>query len=625
MAENSIVPDDRHTPSHSLADGPTDHVGPPLAPAPDHGGTGPAAALPSILAAPQLPGELGRLGGYRVLGVIGRGGMGIVLRAEDVALQRPVALKVMHPELALQASARQRFIREARAIAAIDHEHIVRVYAVGEQHGLPFFAMELLHGESLADRLGRGPLPISEIVRLGKEVARGLQAAHALGLVHRDIKPANIFLANSGVVGSDESNSPRITPRPGLTPAMTPHETPRTNPRVTGHNLAHITQHAPVKVKILDFGLVRGGATATDREMTCAGAVIGTPAYISPEQAQGQKVTSACDLFSLGCVLYRMCTQQLPFPGHDSMAILAAQARGTPIAPQTLTPEVPRALNDLILRLLAIDPAQRPASAGEVAAILEQLERGMVATPPAATHLQPLPPRPARRRLRRIAIGVASVIVAFIFLDWFTAHGELLLESGVDEMEVTITAPRREPIKQTLGPLSPLRLTLPLGTVSIHAKEKKSGRYASKHVEMKRGQIETIRLESLFGATANVELKVPANKFWTSTGIQLVAGMEVEIRASGIVDAAPPEMMRPYYSQVPPEGREERVAQVPQPSLPGLCLLGKSGASVFFVGKECRFTVDATRVGELQLGINDDIVEDNSGEWTVRIRTKEPL
>jgi serine/threonine protein kinase len=625
MAENSIVPDDRHTPNQSLADGPTDHVEPPLAPPANNGSTGPAAALPSILAAPQLPGELGRLGGYRVLGVIGRGGMGLVLRAEDAALQRPVALKVMHPELALQASARQRFIREARAIAAIDHEHIVRVYAVGEQHGLPYFAMEMLHGESLADRLGRGPLPFPEIVRLGKEIARGLQAAHALKLIHRDIKPANIFLASGGLVGGDEAIPPRITPRPGVTPALTPHETPRSSPRATNHDSPHITQHAPVKVKILDFGLVRGGATATDREVTCAGAAIGTPAYIAPEQAQGQAVTSACDLFSLGCVLYRMCAQQLPFPGHDSMAILAAQARGAPIPPRTLNPEVPPALNDLILRLLALDPSQRPTSAGEVATILEQLERGMVVTPPGATHRQPLPQRPGRRRLRRIAIAVVSVIAAVILLDALTAHGELLLESAIDDMEVTITAPRREPIKQTLGPLSPLRLTLPLGTVSVHAKEKKSGRYGSKHVELKRGQTETIRLETLFAAAPEVELKIPASKFWTNTGIQLVPGMEVEIRASGVIDAAPPELMRPYYSQVPPEGREERVAQVPQPSLPGLCLLGKAGNSIFYVGKECRFRVDATRVGELQLGINDDIVEDNSGEWTVQIRTKKPL
>src|SRR5262249_18311074 len=279
--------------------------------------------------------------------------------------------------------------REARAIAAIDQEHIVRVYAVGEQHGLPFFAMELLHGESLADRLSRGPLPIPEIVRIGKEIARGLQAAHALGLIHRDIKPANIYLTNGGLLGSDEAFPPRITPRPSVTRGMTPHETPRSNPRHTNHESAHITHHAPVKVKILDFGLVRGGIT--DREVTCAGAVIGTPAYISPEQAQGQTVTSACDLFSLGCVLYRMCTHQLPFPGNDSMAILAAQARAAPTPPQTLNPDVPPALNDLILRLLATDPAQRPTSAGEVATILEQLERGLVTAPPAATHLQPLP------------------------------------------------------------------------------------------------------------------------------------------------------------------------------------------------------------------------------------------
>src|SRR5262245_4323473 len=142
-------------------------------------------ALTKMLAPPHFPDELGRLGGYRVLGVIGAGGMGIVLRAEDSLLRRPVALKLMRPSLRLQPPSRERFLREAQAIAGVDHEHLVRIYAVGEERGLSFFAMELLHGESLSDRQQRGPLPMSEVIRIGKQIALGLHALHARGLVHR--------------------------------------------------------------------------------------------------------------------------------------------------------------------------------------------------------------------------------------------------------------------------------------------------------------------------------------------------------------------------------------------------------------------------------------------------------
>src|SRR5262249_29089717 len=148
-----------------------------------------------LLAPPRAPGELGRLGPYRVLEVLGVGGMGVVFRAEDPELARPVALKAMLPAAAARDSSRQRFLREARAAAAIKHDHIVAVYQVGEDRGVPFLAMEFLEGEPLDVRLAReGTLPAAEVLRLGREIALGLAAAHKRGLIHRDIKPANIWL-----------------------------------------------------------------------------------------------------------------------------------------------------------------------------------------------------------------------------------------------------------------------------------------------------------------------------------------------------------------------------------------------------------------------------------------------
>src|SRR5581483_3887523 len=211
-----------------------------------------------FLAPPEGPDEIGRLGPYRVLAVLGAGGMGIVFRAEDTQLNRAVALKVMLPKLAGTEGARQRFVREAQAAAGVKHDHVVSVYQVGEDRDVPFLAMELLLGESLDQRLRReGKLPLVEVLRLGREIALGLAAAHQRGLIHRDIKPANLWLeAETG------------------------------------------------RVKLLDFGLAR--AVGQGNQLTQQGAIIGTPAYMAPEQGQGKSLDHRCDLFSLGCVLYRL-------------------------------------------------------------------------------------------------------------------------------------------------------------------------------------------------------------------------------------------------------------------------------------------------------------------------------
>jgi serine/threonine protein kinase len=287
----------------------------------------PVARPHSFLAPPEEPDEIGRLGPYRVLKVLGTGGMGTVFQAEDPQLKRPVALKVMKPEFRTDDESRQRFLREARAMAAIEHDHIVTVYQVGEDCGLPFLAMQLLRGETLENRLEREQkLPIAEVLRIGREIAEGLAAAHERGLIHRDIKPANIWL-----------------------------------------------EEGRRRVKILDFGLARG---MDDLNLTRMGTVMGTPEFMSPEQAGAKEVDARSDLFSLGCVLYDMCAGQSPFQAKKTMMVLVALVTKTPRPVAELNSQVPGPLADLIMQLLEKAPEDRPASMNQVAEELRRIEEG---------------------------------------------------------------------------------------------------------------------------------------------------------------------------------------------------------------------------------------------------------
>jgi WD40 repeat protein len=345
-----------------------------------------------LLAPPQAPGELGRLGPHRIVKVLGAGGMGVVFQAEDLQLRRWVALKVMKTTLPASASARERFLREARAVAAIEHDHIVPIFQVGEDRGVPFLAMPLLQGESLDDRLVRERrLPLGEVLRIGRETAAGLAAAHEHGIVHRDVKPRNIWLEGSRA-----------------------------------------------RVRLLDFGLAR--PAIENAPITHSGVIVGTPAYMAPEQARGGTVDARADLFSLGCVLYHLATGEVPFKGSDTLSTLAALAADRPRVPREINPAVPPALSDLVMQLLARDPAGRPASAAAVIRALEAIEREQTEPPP-----QPAAPRRRRRLLAAVAaavllaaLGGAGYLFGPTVIRIATDRGEVVLRTDDPGVEVTV-------------------------------------------------------------------------------------------------------------------------------------------------------------------------------------------
>lgn len=288
----------------------------------------------SFLAPAQSEGELGRLGSYSVRKILGSGGMGIVFEAEDTLLKRQVALKVMKPELAANPVHRQRFLQEARSGASIPHDNIVTVYQVGLENGIPFLAMQYLQGESLAGRLQKqNKVAWPESLKIIREVVKGLGVAHESHLIHRDIKPDNIWLE---------------VDYPG--------------------NLWK-------RVKILDFGLARSVTKADNH--TGTGLIMGTPSYMSPEQARGLPLDGRCDLFSVGCVLYQMLTGVLPFRGENTLNILTSLALDEPTPVNMLDPSMPAEVSHLVKDLLAKKPSDRIPSAQALLERMDAIEKGM--------------------------------------------------------------------------------------------------------------------------------------------------------------------------------------------------------------------------------------------------------
>jgi serine/threonine protein kinase len=273
------------------------------------------------------PELLGRLGRYDIEQLIGAGGFGIVFKAYDTELRRVVALKVLAPHLMTSGAARKRFAREAQSAAAIMHEHVIPIYDVVSQPDACYLVMQYVAGSSLQERVDRrGPLTITEVLRIGAQIAAGLQAAHQQGLVHRDVKPANILLEES-----------------------------------------------VERVMISDFGLAR---TADDANLTRSGAITGTPHYMSPEQASGALVDARSDLFSLGSVLYFACTGRPAFRAPQIVAVLNRICNFPHRRVSEVNQDIPGPLADLIDRLLEKNPEQRFGSAWEV----EQELRALLAS-----------------------------------------------------------------------------------------------------------------------------------------------------------------------------------------------------------------------------------------------------
>jgi len=331
---------------------------------------------------PDRPELLGLLDRYEVQQVIGRGGMGIVFRAFDPSLQRLVAIKVMAPQLAASASGRKRFLREARATAAVAHEHVITIYSVEEWRGMPYFVMQLVGGVSLQEKLDTsGSLELREILRIGMQTAHGLAAAHQHGLIHRDVKPGNILLENAGEV---------------------------------------------TRVKLTDFGLARA---IEDASCTQSGVVAGTPHFMAPEQARGDSLDHRADIFSLGSVLYTCATGRNPFRASTLLGVLRRVSDEAPLPIRELNSDVPIWLERLINQMMTKQPEHRYSSASDVASLLE----GCLA------HLQHpnlyrLPELlESRRKTPRFAFAAlflifATLLIAGTVLRFRTPNGTLVVE-----------------------------------------------------------------------------------------------------------------------------------------------------------------------------------------------------
>jgi serine/threonine-protein kinase len=349
-----------------------------------------------------------RFGPYEVIRQLGRGGMATVFEGRHVDLAKRVALKVVHPTIAPDASTVRRLLREGRTAAAIRHPHVVDVIDVGMQDGKPYLVMELLEGEDLAQRLKRdAPLPIDVIAELVLPVIAGVAAAHDAGIVHRDLKPSNIFLAQ---------------------------------------------RHRGIEPVVVDFGLSRLEEGAFDPSSTRSQVVAGTAQYMAPEQLRGSKgLTARTDVYALGVVLYECATGGTPFWGDDAYELAHAVMTAAVVPPSELNPDVPGGFDAIVLRALARDPAQRFATVRALGAALlpfagpeaqKQWGAEFPAVPEPVVEAAATPVAPRARASRRRAVGAAIGIAAI-------GGASLAAVHATRADHATIAAPVAEPVRVT--------------------------------------------------------------------------------------------------------------------------------------------------------------------------------
>ena len=333
-----------------------------------------------------------RLGPYEVLAPLGAGGMGEVYKARDSRLDRLVAVKILPPALALSDDARERFEREARSISRLSHPHVCALFDVGREGDTLYLVMELLDGETLKELVARGPVRMTEVLRIGAEIAEALAAAAKVGITHRDLKPGNVMLTRSGV-------------------------------------------------KLLDFGLAKtlaaaggtvGTELATAAELTAPGTWLGTAPYMSPEQCEGRPVDARSDVFALGAVLYEMATGVRAFGGDTAAGIVSSILRFEPPPPSSLRPEVPAQFDRLVRECLAKDPDQRWQSAHDVA-----LQLAAIAEPGDQSETRTA----ARRRPWTWLVWAATIVVAALLATGVTTRINRTNAASPPRLELEVSPP----------------------------------------------------------------------------------------------------------------------------------------------------------------------------------------
>ncbi len=349
---------------------------------------------------------------YRLLGLLGVGGMGEVYRAEDTRLRREVAIKILHPEAAASREWLSRFRREARLASSLQHPHICTIHELGEHEGQSFIVMERLEGVTIRDLLEQGPIAPSRVITFARQAADALDAAHRRGIIHRDIKPANLFVTDGDHVKVLDFGLARLA------------SDGTGGGTLTG---AHpLPSHAATPVPMASTPTTGTAGSGKALHLTQTGMAMGTVFYMSPEQAKGEALDARTDLFSLGTVLYEMVTGRRAFEGDDIAQILGRIINGVFVPPRALNPAVPRALDAIIVKLLAADPKQRYQNAGELAADLARADAPSGALPRARADAQAAERTPPwRGRPALVAISLL-LVAATLGYAWYTRRSTAL-------------------------------------------------------------------------------------------------------------------------------------------------------------------------------------------------------